>query len=134
MSDLTQAIDDALAYLEAMEARDFERARGYVADGALDLVFPGDRHFTRIDQIAQNSSARYRFVGKRFERRDAWESDGLVRVMLTGTLYGEWPDGTPFEGIRFIDWFEFEAGRIRRQHVWNDTAERLLEMPREAAR
>ena len=33
------------------------------------------------------------------------------------------PDGTPFEGIRFIDRFEVRQGRLSRQDVWNDIAE-----------
>jgi hypothetical protein len=40
-----------------------------------------------------------------------------------GTLHGVWLDGTPFEGIRFIDRFELADGRIQRQDVWNDMAE-----------
>ncbi len=44
-------------------------------------------------------------------------------VYCTGTLEGQWLDGSAFAGIRFIDRFEVEAGRIVRQDVWNDLAE-----------
>ena len=47
----------------------------------------------------------------------------VVAVYVTGTLHGERPDGTPFEGIRFIDRFEVKAGKILKQDVWNDLAE-----------
>ena len=40
-----------------------------------------------------------------------------------GTLAGEWPDGTAFSGIRFIDRFEVTDGKITQQDVWNDIAE-----------
>jgi hypothetical protein len=44
-------------------------------------------------------------------------------VYIKGTLSGEWPDGTPFEGIRFIDRFEIKGGKLISQEVWNDIAE-----------
>lgn len=130
-SDLIWASDLAVAYLKAMEARDIQAARALVADGAMEIVFPGGRRFSGIDEIIRNSSGRYRVVRKHIENRDAWRSDGCVRVMITGTLYGQWPDGTAFEDIRFVDWFEIEEAppaRILRQHVWNDSGERLVAM------
>jgi len=126
MTGTADALDRALAYLAAMEARDLESARHQVAEGDLELVFPGGRRFTRIDQIVQNSSGRYRLVKKRITGREAWASDGRVKVLITGTLYGAWPDGTPFENIRFADLFEFDGGRIVKQHVWNDAGEHIL--------
>jgi limonene-1,2-epoxide hydrolase len=42
-----------------------------------------------------------------------------------GTLYGEWPDGRAFEGIRFIDRFVVRGGRLADQKVWNDLGEQL---------
>ena len=36
---------------------------------------------------------------------------------------GEWPDGTAFEGIRFIDRFVVVDGKITDQRVWNDLGE-----------
>ena len=46
-----------------------------------------------------------------------------VAVWITGTLHGERPDGTPFEGVRFVDRFSVRAGQIERQDVWNDMGE-----------
>ena len=48
-----------------------------------------------------------------------------VTVYCRGRLAGVWPDGTPFDGIRFIDRFELADGIrfIGRQEVWNDLAE-----------
>ena len=42
---------------------------------------------------------------------------------VLGTLFGEWLDGTAFEGIRFIDRFQLSEGLIVRQDVWNDMGE-----------
>ena len=47
-------------------------------------------------------------------------------VVNTGTLYGEWPDGTRFEGNRYVDRFVVRGGKIVQMDVWNDSAERLL--------
>jgi len=41
-------------------------------------------------------------------------------VFCTGTLHGEWLDGSTFEGIRFVDRFEIADGLLQRQDVWND--------------
>ena len=43
-----------------------------------------------------------------------------------GTLYGAWPDGTPFEGNRYVDRYEVGHRLITRMDVWNDSAEWLL--------
>jgi len=47
-------------------------------------------------------------------------------VYNTGTLYGEWPDGTPFEGNRYVDRYTLREGLIVRMEVWNDSAELIL--------
>jgi hypothetical protein len=51
---------------------------------------------------------------------------GETIVYSVGTLYGEWPDGTPFEGNRYVDRFVVRGGKIVQMDVWNDSAERLL--------
>jgi len=51
---------------------------------------------------------------------------GETIVYSIGTLYGEWPDGTPFEGNRYVDRFVVRGGKIVQMDVWNDSAERLL--------
>lgn len=132
MNHLNRAADMVVAYLAAMEKRDLNAARSFVNEVELELVFPGNRKFSSLDAVVTNSSGRYRKIGKRISEREAWDSNGGVRVMITGTLYGEWPDGTPFEGIRFVDWFELRDGKIARQHVWNDSGEELLSRLKEA--
>lgn len=130
-SERERAIAAAEAYLAAMEARDLDRARRYVATGDLELVFPGGRRFTRIEQIVANSGGRYARIGKSVTRRSAWIEDGATHVLIAGALHGAWPDGEAFEGIRFVDLFEFRDGLITRQEVWNDAGERLLSLRRE---
>ena len=124
--EFRRAIGTVGLYLDAMAARDLDRARGCVADGALDLRFPGGRRFTRIEEIVANSGGRYARIGKTVTRRTAWAEGTSIHVLFSGTLHGQWPDGTPFDNIRFVDVFALEAGKIVRQEVWNDSGEWLL--------
>ncbi len=105
-------------YLQAMEARDLPAARALLAPG-FSMIFPGPRHMTTLEELVEWSRPRYRFVKKTYERFDAM---GPL-VYCFGTLQGEWPDGAPFQGIRFIDRFELVGDLIARQDVWNDIAE-----------
>jgi phenylpyruvate tautomerase PptA (4-oxalocrotonate tautomerase family)/ketosteroid isomerase-like protein len=111
-----------LDYLAAMERRDLDAARAMLAEG-FAMRFPGSPVMTTLDELIAWSAPRYRAVRKSFEGVDvAPGADGVV-VHCRGTLSGEWPDGAPFEGIRFVDRFELRGGLIARQDVWNDLAE-----------
>ena len=65
---------------------------------------------------------------KKVERTEvvAGGSAAETVVYSLGTLYGAWPDGTPFEGNRYVDRYVVRAGRIAQMDVWNDSAEWLL--------
>jgi phenylpyruvate tautomerase PptA (4-oxalocrotonate tautomerase family)/limonene-1,2-epoxide hydrolase len=113
------------AYLAAMEARDLDRARAHLAPG-FTMTFPGGVTMTRPEEVVAWAAPRYRFVTKSLERFDAI---GPV-VYCCGRLAGEWPDGTPFRDIRFVDRFEIGGGLILRQEVWNDLGEARGGRPR----
>ncbi len=106
------------AYLAAMEERDLPAARAHLAPG-FTMTFPGGATMSTLEDLIAWSGPRYRFVTKSYEGVDAM--GGLVYCF--GTLAGEWPDGTAFQGIRFIDRFELSGGLITRQDVWNDMGE-----------
>ncbi len=110
-------------YLGAMEQRDLEAATALLAP-EFTMTVPGGAVFSRPEALADWAKSRYRSVAKTYERFDeaAGSSDGAV-VYCFGTLHGEWPDGTPFDGVRFIDRFVVKAGRIIDQQIWNDLAE-----------
>lgn len=109
-------------YLAAMERRDLDAARAYLAPD-FEMVFPGGSRFTAPEQLVEWARARYRAIGKTYERFDSHMRGDRAVVWCDGTLHGEWPDGTRFGSIRFIDRFEIEGDRIARQEVWNDLAE-----------
>jgi len=109
-------------YLDAMEARDLAAAKSYL-DGGFTMTFPGDVTFSTLEELIDWATPRYRWVKKTYERFDEAPADDGTAVTCFGSLRGEWPDGTTFDDIRFVDWFLVEAGTIKRQRVWNDLAE-----------
>lgn len=120
LRDPAQTVRDFLA---AMEAREVDHARGMLGDGFV-MTFPGTGPMKRLEDLIAWAQPRYRFVTKAYEGVDALQSQGDAAIVYCrGTLSGEWPDGTAFDGIRFIDRFEVTGGRITKQDVWNDIAE-----------
>ena len=106
------------AYLDAMEARDLPAAQAMLTED-FTMTFPGGAPLRTLQELIDWAAPRYRFVTKTYEGFDTCGDT----VYCRGTLSGEWPDGTAFSGIRFVDRFELRAGRIARQDVWNDIAE-----------
>lgn len=115
------------AYLERSMVPDPEGAKAYVADD-LELIFTGGRRFSGPGDATAFNAKRYKWVKKRFLSTHAAHdaATGDVHVFNTGHLYGEWPDGTPFDGNRYMDTFVVRDGKIVSTHVWNDSAEILL--------
>ena len=129
------ATEDAVAaakrivetYLELSMVPDPEGAAAHAAPG-FELVFTGGRRFSGPAESAAFNAKRYKWVKKRFQRTDAAldPATGDVHVYNTGHLYGEWPDGTPFDGNRYMDCFVVRDGKLLRTDVWNDSAEIIL--------
>jgi len=117
------ATTTVLAFLRAVEARDLDLARTHTS-ADFRMVFPGDSRFAALEDMVAAAKTRYIRAIKRPERLDAApHPDGTMSVTCFGTLFGEWLDGTPFEGIRYCDWFLLgDDGKILRQEVWNDMA------------
>lgn len=109
-------------YLAAMEARDLDSAQSALAHN-FEMVFPGAPPMSSLPELIEWAKDRYRFVRKTNEAVETFQSGNVDVVYVRGTLSGEWPDGSPFEGIRFIDRFEVSGGKITKQSVWNDIAE-----------
>lgn len=111
-----------LGFLAAMEQRDLEKAQSYLAED-FAMSFPGDTRFTKLEELVAWSKNRYRFVSKTIDSIDALPDEGGTVVYCSGTLAGEWPDGSAFASIRFIDRFVVRDGKLAGQEVWNDLAE-----------
>lgn len=112
-------------YLEASMIPDPDRAATYVSDKVV-ITFTGGREYDHPSGPAAFNAMRYKWVKKDMRQFDvAQGAEGTV-VYSTGYLYGEWPDGTAFEGNRYVDRFVVEDGLIVKMDVWNDSAERIL--------
>lgn len=127
MESRERIIEMVQDFLELTSSRELDQAAAYLADGAT-MVFPGGYRFTSLTEMAEQAKKRYRWVRKRMERWDVFpaQESGVTTVYCLGTLYGEDLNGQPFEGVRFVDRFEIENGRIRLQEVWNDLGQRML--------
>lgn len=118
-------------FLRLIMIPDPAAAARYTAPG-LRIRFTGGRAMSEPAQCTAFNAARYKWVKKRIERTETVAasspagSDGETVVYSLGTLHGEWPDGTPFEGNRYVDRYVVRKGLITHMDVWNDSAEWLL--------
>src|SRR3954464_1798560 len=106
------------AFLRASIVPDPQTAARYIAPD-LAITFTGGRKYRHPRETAAFNAKRYKWVKKRIERSDVVAGAGETIVYNLGTLYGEWPDGTPFEGNRYVDRFVVRGGKIVQMDVWN---------------
>lgn len=127
-NNLAKACAVVEAYLERSMVPDPEGAAIYTASD-LKITFTGGRAFSSPADTAAFNAKRYAWVKKRLGPTHAARdpSTGDIHVYNTGHLYGAWPDGTPFDGNRYIDTFVIRDGLIVETNVWNDSAEWLLD-------
>ncbi|WP_295523246.1 nuclear transport factor 2 family protein [uncultured Pseudacidovorax sp.] len=92
------------------------------------IRFTGNRPMTAPGDTSAFNAKRYAWVKKKIERTEtvAGGTEDETVVYSLGTLYGAWPDGTPFEGNRYVDRYVVRRGLIVQMDVWNDSAEWLL--------
>ncbi|MFF5110308.1 OsmC family peroxiredoxin [Streptosporangium sp. NPDC000509] len=120
MSTTDAAIAIVEDFLAAVGRGDLESAGTHLAPDAV-MIFPGDRLYTTLRDLADASATRYRHVDKHRTEYEAFtESSGDVVVWSMGTLYGENNQGVGYDGVRYVDRFRLSAGRIVEQRVWND--------------
>ena len=106
-------------FLTLFAERRYAEANAYLAPGCV-MQFPGRAEFTDCTALPQRSNALYRWVLKSFERVDEIATPEGTIVYNLGSLRGQWPDGEPFAGVRYIDRFVVRDGKIADQKVWND--------------
>ena len=92
------------------------------------IRFTGNRPMTQPGDTSAFNAKRYAWVKKKIERTEvvAGGTPDETVVYSLGTLYGAWPDGTAFEGNRYVDRYVVRHGLIVQMDVWNDSAEWLL--------
>lgn len=98
----------------------------------MKIIFTGKRAMREPAECTKFNASRYKWVKKSIERTDVVipsaeeAARGETIVYSIGTLYGEWPDGKPFEGNRYVDRYVVKNGLITQMDVWNDSAEWML--------
>ena len=114
-------------YLKLHMIPDPDAARAYCRPD-LEIRFTGNRLMHDPAEATAFNKARYKWVKKKFGPTHVVEGGTAAEttVYQTGTLYGEWLDGTPFEGNRYVDRYVVRRGKIVQMEVWNDSAEALL--------
>ena len=123
----TTAAEVVDEFLRLVMIPDPVAAREFVSP-ELRIRFTGGRAMRDPAETSAFNASRYQWVKKRIERTETVAdatADGTV-VYSLGTLYGCWPDGTPFEGNRYVDRYMVRDGLIVQMDVWNDSAEWLL--------
>lgn len=114
-------------YLRLLMIPDPAAASRYAAPD-LRIRFTGGRAMSAPRECAAFNATRYAWVKKRIDATEtvAGGTPEHTVVYSLGTLYGAWPDGTPFEGNRYVDRYVVRDGLIVQMDVWNDSAEWLL--------
>ena len=133
MTELEKAIDLVSKFLEASMEPNPELAATYMDDD-VKIIFTGRREMANAQQITAFNKSRYEWVKKSIKQYDAMQKEDHCVVYSIGFLYGQWQDGTPFNGNRYTDRFEVRQGKITKMDVLNDSAEWILtpEINREA--
>lgn len=124
-NETIEATDIVERFLIASMVPDPETAASFMA-ADVAITFTGGRKFKHPRETTEFNAMRYKWVKKKMGRTDVSAGTGETIVYNIGTLYGEWHDGTPFEGNRYVDRFVVRGGKIVQMDVWNDSAERLL--------
>lgn len=114
-------------YLRLLMIPDPASASRFVGPG-LQIRFTGGRAMKAPAECAAFNATRYQWVKKKIDATEtvAGGTPAETVVYSLGTLYGVWPDGTPFEGNRYVDRYVVRDGLITQMDVWNDSAEWLL--------
>ncbi len=121
------AVEVVETYLRLHMIPDPDSARAYCAPD-LEIRFTGNRLMHDPAEATAFNKSRYKWVKKKFGPTHVVAGGGAEETIVyqTGTLYGEWLDGTPFEGNRYVDRYFVRHGKIVKMEVWNDSAEWLM--------
>ena len=124
MEDPVKIVEE---YLRLHMIPDPDSARQFCSP-ELEIRFTGNRLMRDPADATAFNKSRYKWVKKKFGPTHvvAGGTPDETTVYQTGTLYGEWLDGTPFEGNRYVDRYVVRRGKIVKMDVWNDSAEILL--------
>src|SRR4026209_1552948 len=102
MNDPVKIVEE---YLRIHMIPDPETARKLHCAPEMEIRFTGNRLMHDPAEATAFNKGRYKVLKKKF-RPTPGGAGGTAEetiVYQTGHLYGEWPDGTAFEGNRYVD-------------------------------
>ena len=106
-------------FLSAMEKRDLKLANSFINDKFI-ITCPGNKIFYTLESFLDWGKHRYKKIKKDISAIDLSFNGFDAIIYCHGTLQGEWLNGQPFKGIRFIDKFHTQHSKIMSQEIWND--------------
>ncbi|MDX2144596.1 MAG: nuclear transport factor 2 family protein [Rhodospirillaceae bacterium] len=119
---MTTATDVVKIFLDAMGQRDFAAMERVMAP-TFKMTVTGGAVFTHPREFSAQSRLRQKSAKKTTDRYEEIPSGSSTIVYSIGSMAGEWNNGTPFSGIRYIDRFEVANGKIVDMNVWSDMSE-----------
>lgn len=123
----TDAGELVTEYLRILMIPDPDGVRHFISPD-LRIRFTGGRAMSDPAQCAAFNASRYAWVKKNIDATEVVVGGTAEHTVVysRGTLYGAWPDGTEFEGNRYVDRYVVSHGLITHMDVWNDSAEWML--------
>lgn len=125
MTELERSIEIVSKFLDASMEPNPKLAATYMSSD-VKITFTGRREMPDAETITQFNKSRYQWVKKSIKQYDAMQKEDHCVVYSIGFLYGQWPDGSEFNGNRYTDRFEVRGGKITKMDVLNDSAEWIL--------
>ncbi len=87
------------------------------------MTVTGGATYTHPKDFAANSGKRQKSARKTTDSYDVLPTSKGAVVYSIGSMAGQWNDGSDYKGVRYIDRFEIENGRIVDMQVYSDMAE-----------
>ncbi|MBL8644439.1 MAG: nuclear transport factor 2 family protein [Rhodospirillaceae bacterium] len=119
---MTAPTEVVKAFLAAMSRRDFAGMEALMAPG-FRMTVTGGEVYTHPKDFAAASGKRQKSARKTTDHYDEIATPDGGIVYSIGSMAGEWNTGAAYAGIRYIDRFEIENGKIRDMQVFSDMAE-----------
>lgn len=125
---MTSATELALRSVQefnrCINTRDLPGAKA-LAGTPLTLTFPGDLVFTDLDTLFAWLGSRFKQATFAVAHHDAVPDSGVVRIYAQGLMHGALADGFEFAGVRFIDRYWVQDGKIIAKEAWSDMGDLL---------
>jgi ketosteroid isomerase-like protein len=119
---MSKNVDVVKMFLEGMSRRDFTAMEAVMAPN-FKMTVTGGSAFSHPREFAAQSKGRQKSAIKTTDKYEEIPTGKGAIVYSIGSMAGEWNNGTKYAGVRYIDRFEIENGKIVDMNVYSDMAE-----------